>query len=71
MKADGAPLEVAGIHQAMNGIRRIRARMSLLHLERVERFELAAACPQILADGWKFSTSKRPVGTAIQQFWSR
>ena len=51
MKADGALPEVPGIHHAVYGICRIdRAGMSLVHLERVERFELAAAGLEILAD---------------------
>ena len=50
MKADGALLEIPGIHHAVYGICGIdRARMSFVHLERVERFESTAARFEILA----------------------
>ena len=54
MQADGALVELAGIDNAVDGIGRVHgAGMRDVHLDGIERFQLAAAAGQILMNQTK------------------
>ena len=72
MQAHGALIKFARIENPVYGFKRVdRTRVLRIHLHDFGGLDGRLARGNVLVNHMRFSTSKRPLGTAIQQFWSR